>query len=106
MDTEVAQNKLDSVLEVMRRLEPRDYCDGVEQELRDEGVEAFLKSNTVWGGAGSIADQVGVPQGREERRKVEALLIDLGEFQISEDHCNQRTKMWVDVFKQWKNDGI
>ena len=106
MDTEVAQNLLGSVLEVMRRLEPRDYCDGVERELRDEGVEAFLKSNTVWGGAGSIADQVGVAQGRKERRKVEALLVELGEFQISENLCNQRTEMWVDVFKQWEKDGI
>ena len=106
MNTEVARNLLDPVLEVVQRYVPKDYSDAIEQELRSGGIEAFLNSNTLWGGAGSIADQVGISEGREERRKVEALLINLGEFQISEGHCIQRTKMWVEAFKQWQRDGI
>jgi hypothetical protein len=56
--------------------------DAVELALRssDADLEAFLVSNVLWGGAGSIADQAGSE--RLDRRPIEAVLIKLGEEQI------------------------
>ena len=66
----------------------------------DEVFEEFLVSNTLWGGSGSIADQAGL--GRENRRRLEATLIALGEQQIADGKVNARTSKWVEVFKQWR----
>ncbi len=70
----------------------------------EDACDAFLVSNIVWGGAGSIADQAGT--GRVERRTVEAALIALGEQQITDGRVNPRTSMWVTAFTQWRRDGI
>jgi hypothetical protein len=68
---------------------------------------AFLVSNELWGGAGSIADQAGVAANRsDERRRIERVLIAIGEEQMRSSNVNQRTEMWVSAFKQWARDGI
>jgi hypothetical protein len=68
---------------------------------------AFLVSNELWGGAGSIADQAGLQGGRgDSRRAIEAALIELGEEQIRQGIVNVRTQMWTDAFRQWKRSGI
>ena len=72
----------------------------------DEGFDAFLKSNELWGGSGSIADQAGTGQARETRKPIELALIMLGERQLQAGIVNQRTAMWVDTYKRWNRDGI
>jgi hypothetical protein len=79
----------------------RRALDGSDQELR-----AFLESNELWGGAGSIADQAGVSQGRDVRRAIESALVRLGQQQIRDGVVNVRTAMWVDAFSKWQRTGI
>jgi hypothetical protein len=76
---------------------------GSDQELR-----AFLTSNELWGGAGSIADQAGIGSGlrRHVRRKVEASLIRLGTEQMRQGLVNVRTEIWVDAFSTWQRKGV
>jgi hypothetical protein len=80
----------------------------VEQALQgsEEDIDAFLVSNELWGGSGSIADQSGIDQAREARRQVEAALVALGEAQMASGHVNPRTAGWVSAFKQWQRKGI
>jgi hypothetical protein len=68
-----------------------------------DAVAAFLVSNELWGGSGSIADQAGVNRGGEARRAIEAVLIDLGRAQQAMRLVNPRTAMWVDAFSEWRN---
>lgn len=71
------------------------------------GLEEFLRSNELWGGSGSIADQAGMRSGRTKgTRNIERALINLGELQMSLGINNQRTASWVEVFKSWADDGI
>ena len=72
----------------------------------DERLDAFLLSNELWGGAGSIADQAGMTRGRESRRPIEGALIRLGQAQMSAGQVNPRTPMWVEVFMKWQQDGV
>jgi len=70
----------------------------------DARLEAFLRSNELWGGAGSVADQAGIPRGggRPERRAaIERALIALGRAQIRAGIVNVRTAMWTEVFEKW-----
>ena len=75
--------------------------DGSEQELIE-----FLKSNELWGGAGSIADQAACASGRAIRRKIEAALIRLGNEQSKDSLLNPRTESWVDAFSEWQKQGV
>src|SRR5688500_5512762 len=72
----------------------------------DQELLAFLTSNELWGGPGSIADQAGVSQGRDVRRPVEAALARLGAEQMRQGLVNVRTEMWVDAFSKWQREGI
>jgi len=74
--------------------------------LGDESaLSAFLTSNTLWGGAGSIADQA-LGGSRETRRPLEQLLAELGREQIRLGHTNPRTEAWTSVFDQWHTQNI
>jgi len=106
MNTFKAEQLLQPVLEFVKEFEGEGYYTGIIQELENEGIESFLTSNSLWGGAGSVADQTGIDGGRETRRKIEDLLITLGEFQISVGVVNPKTKSWVEVFKKWKQNNI
>jgi hypothetical protein len=56
-----------------------------------QALEESLRSNELWGGAGSIADQPFA--GRSAQRKeLERLLIQLGRIQLSHGNANIRTK--------------
>ncbi len=81
--------------------EVRRALDGSEEDLR-----AFLTSNELWGGAGSIADQAGVAHGRDARRRIEQALIDLGNRQIEQGVVNARTEVWLNAFSKWLREGI
>jgi len=67
--------------------------------------EAFLTSNELWGGSGSIADEGGIGCGRSLRGKVESALIQLGEEQLRTGRVNRRTATWVEAFKRWRQEG-
>jgi hypothetical protein len=73
----------------------------------DESLVAFLTSRELWGGSGSIADQAGLALGRRDgRRRIEQVLIALGEEQVRTGHVNIRTASWVDTFKEWQARGL
>jgi len=78
----------------------REYTNG-----DDAALTAFLISNDLWGGAGSIADQAGM-KGREARRVIEQAMIELGELQSKGGLINVRTTMWTGFFKEWKSKGV
>lgn len=71
----------------------------------DDNLKAYITSNELWGGAGSIADQALV-ENREARRRVEAILAELGEIQMKAGVVNVRTEMWTSAFRQWQKQGI
>src|SRR5580692_12966215 len=59
-------------------------------------LEEFLRSNELWGGAGSIADPPF--DGRSAQRKeLEKLLIQLGRLQLRDGNANVRTRTWVEA---------
>jgi len=64
----------------------------------DECLWAYLVSDELWGGAGSVADQavLGSPHGR---RELESLLARLGREQMVAGRTNSRTEMWVAAFE-------
>lgn len=68
-------------------------------------LAAFLVSNELWGGSGSIADQAGVDRGQEARREIETALIALGQQQMSAGRVNERTSMWTSAFVKRNPDG-
>jgi hypothetical protein len=71
----------------------------------DDAVTAFVMSDELWGGAGSIADQA--LGGRSPaRRQLEQLLIELGREQIATNHTNPRTETWTSVFREWHAQNI
>tara|TARA_R110001599_G_scaffold353817_1_gene598878 strand:+ start:115 stop:441 length:327 start_codon:yes stop_codon:yes gene_type:complete len=71
----------------------------------DKAFLAFVVSNELWGGAGSIADQAGINRSREARRSIEVAISALGLEQIRQGIVNVRTEMWIDAFSQWHSDG-
>ena len=89
--------------EVVSAARVEDAISGSEDEL-----DAFLTSNELWGGAGSIADQAGMGRGSrtEDTRKIEHALIQLGKEQIRAGKVNVRTETWVSVFEKWEKAGI
>lgn len=71
----------------------------------EEELWAYLSSDELWGGAGSVADQA--LSGRPEARKqLERLLIRLGREQMSVGSVNVRTEMWVAAFEKWSSEGL
>jgi hypothetical protein len=73
----------------------------------EEQLLAFLTSNDLWGGAGSIADQAaGGGERTPQRRKIEAILVALGHEQLRNGNANVRTKMWISAFGEWERRGI
>jgi hypothetical protein len=78
------------------------YADLVDKSLAsgNQGIEACLSSNELWGGAGSIADQA-FSRDEQRRKELEMLLIELGRLQMAKGKVNPRTHMWVTAFEQW-----
>jgi hypothetical protein len=59
----------------------------------------FLTSNSLWGGAGSIADQA-LLESSDARRKLEEILIRIGGAQQGLERANVRTEMWISFFQK------
>lgn len=74
----------------------------------DDGrLDEFLRSDELWGGAGSIADQAGLnTKDAVGRRAMENALIALGKEQIRQGIVNPRTLSWVEIFVEWRERGI
>ncbi len=75
----------------------------------DQELDVFLRSNDLWGGAGSVADcagMMGIGQRTDGRRKIEHALIQLGNEQIRAGTVNPRTEMWVEAFSKWEKAGV
>lgn len=75
----------------------------------DQALDMFLRSNELWGGAGSLADcagMMGIGQRTDGRREIEHVLIQLGNEQIRAGNVNPRTEIWVEVFREWEKAGI
>jgi hypothetical protein len=70
------------------------------------GIDTFLSSNELWGGAGSIADCAGGGERSERRREIERVLIQLGNEQMRSGNVNPRTEMWVKAFTAWQGADI
>jgi len=98
---------LESIASVLEASHEQFYALLVRNALSgpDQGLEEFLRSNDLWGGAGSIADQPFV--GRSvQRKELESLLVQLGKIQLSRGVANVRTKNWVETFEKWRQLGM
>jgi hypothetical protein len=71
----------------------------------DQSLEAFLISNDLWGGAGSIADEA-LLSDATLRAELEALLIQLGNSQLVAQCANPRTENWIHAFQSWQKLGL
>ena len=83
------------------------YSEIVENALNggETQLESFLISNDLWGGAGSIRDQALIEQ-PVLRKKLQRLLIELGELQIALGLVHPKTEFLVSAYKQWEADGV
>ena len=71
----------------------------------DKSLDAFLVSNVLWGGSGSIPDNCLLDNPPLRKRLMQAL-IELGNAQIADNQVNPRTHMWASTFQKWIDDGI
>jgi hypothetical protein len=104
---EEIREKLKQLLDLLSGGNENYQANQVEDALggSDDNLRTFITSNELWGGAGSIADQALV-ENRESRRKIEAVLAELGEIQIKAGIVNVRTEMWTSAFRQWQKQGL
>ena len=97
--------------ELVRLLEKHDepsLARAASLAAAENRLEEFLTSNELWGGAGSIADQAGLPKGRrtDKTREIEEALIRLGKEQVRLGLVNPRTASWIATFAEWRRKGI
>ena|ERR1035438_1040488 len=101
---------LRGLAQILRELGSSAFAKKIEDAISnsDEKLEAFLVSNELWGGAGSVADEGGLVNRHrtEGTRRVEHALIRLGSEQIRLGKTSSRTQMWVEVFKKWESTGV
>jgi hypothetical protein len=65
----------------------------------DEQLATYIMSDELWGGAGSIADEMFIDN-HKARSDLEAILAELGRVQIEAGIVNVRTHMWVAAFRE------
>jgi hypothetical protein len=97
------RDKLKQLLDLLRSGNENYPANQIESALAgtDDELKSYITSNELWGGAGSVADQALI-ETRESRRRVEALLAELGELQMNTGVVNVRTEMWTTAFRQWQ----
>lgn len=66
----------------------------------------LLRSDDLWGGAGSIADQGFIEGPHEMRVGGIKAMVALGNLQVEHGVTNVRTEMWVRTFEKWLRDGV
>jgi mono/diheme cytochrome c family protein len=72
----------------------------------DAALEAFLRSNELWGGAGSVADQAFVHATPDIRRNGSVAFAKLGEEQIAAGIVNVRTESWTSALQKWVQNDV
>ena len=93
---------LDRLVSVLERSVEHLLADQILTAIDDPAsVITFIKSNNLWGGSGSIADQACGTDRNPTRLELERVLIDLGKWQIGAKMTNPRTGLWVDAFEHW-----
>ncbi|MHC4412538.1 MAG: hypothetical protein ACYSW6_06140 [Planctomycetota bacterium] len=104
---EEIRDKLKQLRDLLRDGNENYQANQVEDALvgSDDNLRTYITSNELWGGAGSIADQALVDN-RESRRKIEAVLSELGEIQMKAGIVNVRTEMWTSAFRQWQQKDL
>jgi hypothetical protein len=106
---EMFRKQLRRILELLRKCEEAAYLPYMQAAASgsDQELEAYLVSNELWGGSGSIADQAGIQSnGGRDRRAIEKRLIELGDMQLQADLINPRTQLWVEAFREAHRRGI
>ena len=99
---EITEQIRNDFRELMNLLKSQNYptpdCAHLLDDADDTKLWDYLTSNSLWGGAGSIADQalLEIPQARIDLEKI---LIRLGRSQESIGRVNVRTEMWVSFFE-------
>lgn len=108
MDTEAAAKVLAEIAHLLETGHEEQLAYRVQDSLSgsDQAIEEFLRSNELWGGAGSIADEAFSGGRSAQRKELEALLIRLGTIQLDYGVANIRTKVWVQAFEKWQRLGI
>jgi hypothetical protein len=88
--------------DVLARAGEKAFAEQVRAALAGDDIatKAFLVSNDLWGGAGSIADQAGIDVSRKDRRRIEEALIKLGIAQMNAGVANPKTAGWVSAFER------
>jgi hypothetical protein len=99
---------LEALARLLRENGDGTFADVVESAAiaPDSQLDAFLASNDLWGGSGSIADCAGGTERSEARRKIERALIQIGTEQMRSGNVNPRTEMWLKAFTAWEKAGI
>ena|SRR6266850_2350961 len=98
---------LTELVELLEKHDEPSLARAVALSTAEGKLDAFLTSNELWGGAGSIADQAGMKAQRTPaRREIERVLIDLGTEQVNLGKVNPRTAGWVKTFVEWRQRGI
>lgn len=97
------REKLSDLAELLETAGKERFARYIRTQLEgsDETVRRFLRSNELWGGAGSIADEAGVGCDDVARRNFWAAMSALGKAQISAGVTNPRTPFWTEAFAQW-----
>lgn len=72
----------------------------------DAELETFLRSNDLWGGAGSIADQAFIERPHDMRVRGVKAMVAIGNLQMERGVTNVRTATWVRAFEKWLRDGV
>ena len=96
------RRQLRRILELVRSCEPSAIVRPMHTAATgsDDQLIAYLKSNELWGGSGSVADQAGLSSKTEHvRRSIEKRLLELGEMQSAAGILNPRTEMWTEAFR-------
>ncbi|REJ78762.1 MAG: hypothetical protein DWQ47_04770 [Acidobacteria bacterium] len=105
-DLEVVKlrEKLRSLLKALKRYQHHDYSIRIIEEAlssSDDELLVFLKSNLLWGGSGSIADQAGFDASGKVRKEIELAIRELGLEQLETGIVNERTEFWVSSKKKY-----
>jgi hypothetical protein len=96
IDVTAYRRMLAEIAALLSKARQSEYADSIRMALEkdDADVRRFLKSNTLWGGAGSIADSAVVND------ELAAAIVRLGKSQIQDKMRNSRTEMWTEAFEK------
>jgi hypothetical protein len=94
------KEKLKQLQDLLRSGQENYQANQIENALSgsDDDLTAYITSNELWGGAGSVADQA-LLDDPKKRKQLEAILIKLGKLQIKKGVVNVRTEMWTSAFR-------